>query len=424
MQLNLPNDRVYNPNRLLLTPRGRAWLNEFDLEDQDMARKLVSGLTLVPSRTFELAINEKLKEVVDSSESPVAVFAVREVDPSYSFFDQATNPITMNRRTIGSVDAVGRGADVGSEGRVASIITQFTRSQSRRTVKHPTLNNLRKRRCRTIILVDDLIGSGNRMEEFIESICNDRTIRSWISFGLIRFKVIAFAASTTGRRRLCSHEEIDCLSVERDCPTFRTIPWKRDVRNACIRICEKYASRTCRSNLAQGYGKSMSSLVFEHGCPNNVPAIFWATAARTKSWSPIFPYRSIQTEEQTVFPPEISKNDPLSVLLDVGQVRLARTRLTGKSELTKEIITLLGLLAKGIRRNDAFSFATGLSNAALEKKLLQCIECGWITHSRRITALGVAELNNVRRRTDRTPEIPPKGDCFYHPSALREISRG
>ena len=424
MQLDFPNDRIYNPNRLLLTQRGRAWLNEFDLEDQDIARKLVSGLTLVPSRTFELAINKKLQEVIDSSERPVALFAVREVDPSCSFFDQATNLITIRRKTIKSVDAVGRGADVGSEGRVASIITQFTRSKPQRTVKHPTLDNLRKRRCRTIILVDDLIGSGNRMEEFIESIWKDRTIRSWNSFGLIRLKVVAFAATTHGRRRIGDHENIDCLSVERDCPTFRTLPWKKDVRNACIRLCEKYASRTCWPKFAQGYGKSISSLVFEHGCPNNVPAIFWATKARTKSWSPIFPYRRIETDEQTVFPPEIAKHDPLSVLVDVGQIRLARTRLIGRSELTKEIITLLALIAKGIRRNDAFSFATGLSNATLERKLLQCIECGWVTHSRRITALGVAELNNARRSTNRTPEIPSKGDCYYHPSALREISRG
>ena len=424
MQLDLPNDRVYNPNRLLLTQRGRAWLNEFDLKDQDIARKLVSGLTLVPSRTFELAINKKLKEVVDDSESPVALFAVREVDSSCSFFDQATNLVTTGRTPINSVDAVGRGADVGSEGRVASIITQFTRSQPQRTVKHPTLDKLRERRCRTIILVDDLIGSGNRMEKFIKSIWQDRTIRSWKSFGLLRFKVIAFAATTHGRQRMNSHEKIDLLSVDRDCPTFRTLPWKQNVRNACIRICEKYSSHTCKPKFAQGYRKSVSSLVFEHGCPNNVPAIFWATAAKSKSWSPIFPYRRIKTEEQSVFPPEIAKNDPLSVLVDVGQVRLARTKLIGRSELTKEIITLLSFMAKGIRRNEAFSFATGLSNAALERRLLQFIQCGWVTHSRRITALGVAELKNARRSTNRSPEIPPKGDCYYHPSALREISRG
>lgn len=419
-------DKSYmNPNRLLLTQRGTKWLDQFDLEDRESARRLIGGLTLVSSRFFDIAIKDLVQAQVDESSQPIALYAVREVDNSSSIFEQENSTLGEdNSSSKRFIDAIGRGSGIGSEGRVAALIKQISRANGKHFMDHPNLNYMRERKCRVILLVDDLIGSGNRINEFLHSIWLSPTIRSWVSLKLVEIRIIAFAATELGKKRIMERGRVKSISANRDCPTFRTLPWSKFYRDSCISLCEKYGCVAFSPQFSLGYRNTMASLVFDHGCPNNVPSILWARGARNRSWNPMFPNRSVGEKEHSVFPPEITNREPVSVLLDAGHKRLAKSSLVGKAEPGRTVILLLALIAKGQRKNEALTFGTGLSNRELEEELRRCMESGWISTSRRITRDGVAELRTARRRVESLTGPPSIGDDDYYPKALRVITRG
>ena len=415
-----------NPNRLLLTRRGMDWIDQFDYDDRAAARRLISGLTLVSSQEFEIGLKRLIDDEIAHSGQPTALYAVRELDNrSRSLFEQARNTSSTGRSNESkSIDAVGPGSEIGSEGRVAALITQISRSNNGMCLSHPNLDSMRQRKCRLVLLVDDLLGSGNRVRKFFGSIWRDPTIRSWTSLGLLKFRVVVFASTVSGWERISRLGRIDSMICDRPCPTFRTLPWNRSSRDSCVTLCKRYGSKASGPRYILGYGNTMASLVFDHGCPNNTPSILWGQGVRGQSWSPLFPNRAIEMAEHSVFPPEIVNREPASVLLDAGQTRLAHRRFSGRSDPGAIVIVLLALIAKGYRRDEALTFATGLSNRELDKQLRRCMECEWITTTRRMTPHGVAELRNARRAGQEATGTPPIGDDYYYPQALRESTYG
>lgn len=416
-----PEKSYHNPDRLLYTRRGTNWIEQFNFDDRIAARRLIHGLTLVSSREFDGGVKKLIDSEIAHTCSPIASYAVREVKKSRSYFEQArsaTSTYASNRR----IDAIGPGPQIGSEGRVAALITQVSRANPGVLLNHPNLNTIRKNKCRSVLLIDDLVGSGNRVIKFLNAIWLDPTIRSWTSFGLIRFKVLVFAATVKGRTKIETSGRHASVIYDRICPTFRMLPWSIYERNQCLTISKTYGQKTNSPSFSLGYQGTMASLVFDHGCPNNTPAILWAKGRETQTWHPLFPNRAIATEEHSVFPPEIANRVPKSVLLEAGLQRLSRGSVRVWSHPEMIVIMLLGLIAKGYRRDEALTFSSGLSNREMEARLRRCMECGWITPSRRITRHGLAELRNARQTNQEFTGTPPIGDDYYYPQALREIA--
>lgn len=413
-----------NQDHILLTNQGMAWLDGFRAQDLEAARNLVRGLTLVSLSSFSRTIDGMVRETANTNENPAALFAVREVHGDRSYFSQATAR-RRRREKAGTVEPVGRTADIGSEGHVATQLRNIAKTAPSKYLNHPTVVTMRDQKCRTIIVVDDIVGSGRRTRGFLDAMWLDRTIRSWSSFGLIRFLVVAFAGTEGGIRYVkqakCQPETL----VYRDCPTYPNLPWPGSRRSEIIDLCKKYASQTSRPELALGFGGTMASLVFEHGCPNNAPAIIWAPAGKASNWEPLFPSRSVMPEQQSIFPLEIVRRDPISVLIDAGQLRLAETEFqrTGRVN-SKQTLMIIALIAKGVRRNEALAFATGLSNASLETVVHKCIGWGLITPTRRITAAGRAELDHARRTRRLVPRVPVLRSDSYFPRMLRGTTGG
>lgn len=50
-----------------------------------------------------------------------------------------------------------------------------------------------------------------------------------------------------------------------------------------------------------GYGQLASPVIFQHGCPNNVPLIFWVRRNSKQRWTPLFPNRSVSTGVYPLF---------------------------------------------------------------------------------------------------------------------------
>ena len=402
---------------LLLTKQGSDWQSNFQPEDLPLARRLVKGLTLVSLSQFDRIMKELVLVESKITEGPVAVFAVREIKPNISYFVQA-------KYSFSSLDAVGRGSNIGSEGILAKLIRDISRSQPHKILNHPTKSVMRDKKCRAIVVVDDILGSGNRVSNFLNSIWFDRTIRSWWSRGYFKFKVIVFTGTQKGIKRVESANYLPTVKVNRGCPTFHTLPWPKYEKQRILNLCEKYSSMTSKPQFSLGYGNIMSSIIFEHGCPNNTPAILWAPSKRNTNWSPLFPCRSLQDYPHSVFPPEFVRGDPISVLIEAGQPKLANANLQRLEDTEVTNLMLLALIAKGIRNNDGLTFATGLSNADLELKLSKFITSGHITQTRRISSLGRAELANIRRRKHLDSELIQLSDELYYPRMLRAPKSG
>jgi hypothetical protein len=167
----------------------------------------------------------------------------------------------------------------------------------------------------------------------------------------------------------------------------------------------------------------MSSLVFEHGCPNNTPAILWDPDDKNGSWVGIFPNRTVGTTTASVFPPGIVRGDATQTLRDVGQTRLAKSgALMRRGELGVLILVILGIIAKGQRKRAAICYATGLSSKDCEAVISKCIKWQFLTPERRITPRGLSELTAAKRMSISPQGFLAVGSDYYYPSKLRETT--
>jgi hypothetical protein len=409
---------------ILLTQRGANWLAQFDHDDRETAERLVDSLTLVSHSAFERALTDLIATHAAGVDGFVALYAAREIDPKKSYFDQAASDST-HKGGSHRLDAVSSGSDLGSEARIAAMIRNIVKGEPNKFLNHPTVEKMRSVRCRSVVIVDDLIGSGKRVCDFLSALWQDRSIRSWRSLGYIQFAVISYSATEKGMarvRRLKTHQPQ--IVIARDCPTYHEMPWSKPLRTAAVRICRKYGSHTSRPGMALGYGDAMTALVFEHGSPNNVPAIFWAPSTSKKPWTPLFPDRAVLSPEASAFPPEIARRDPVSVLLDVGQKHLARSgSLSRRGDVGASVLVVLGLVAKGVRKASALGFATGLSSKDCARILERCVRWGFLTRTHRVTVTGLAELRYARGIISTTP-IPQRGEDNYYPKKLRRATSG
>lgn len=405
-------------NLIFLTRRGQKWLSQFSPDDQILAMRLVSGLTLISSADFEHSIERNVRHLSESISGPVALYAIREIDSTSSYFEQATEQST------GCINALGPGNDIGSEGRVASLIRSIHRSDKHKYLNHPSLKDMRALKCRCIVCVDDFIGSGSRAYEFLSSLWSSKTLKSWKSMGLIRFIVLSYSSLDDGEIYVKQHPSCPSIIIERPCPSFYDIPWSKQTLKKIEAICSIYGKRSSRPRMALGYHDTMGSMVFEHGCPNNVPSILWGEKKgrfpRKDDWAALFPGRSVTEEEKHAFQCLI-EHDPTYILEEIGEKRLSRSGILS-SPLSKSHSTLmiLSLISKKIRRISALSFASGLSAVETTTALRRCLRWGFITTTLRLTPSGQAELQYARRRRFRSKsDIPIAGGEAYYPRQLR-----
>jgi hypothetical protein len=152
----------------------------------------------------------------------------------------------------------------------------------------------------------------------------EKSIVSWHSYKLIAFHVVAYSGVDTGIEFLRAHKSSPSVHIYRDAPTFNTLPWSKEKKEGLFDLCEKYGRKANkkRRNMWWGYKKTMCALVFEHGCPNNVPAIL---VEENNEWIGLFPDRTITDTTLSVFPSEIPQHANIKILSDIGQKKLAKS---------------------------------------------------------------------------------------------------
>ncbi len=403
--------------KLLLTQRGQSWLSLFRLEDREAASRLVRALTLVSHSAFQRDLSRRIVETAKSVGSPVALFAARELNPS-----RLADFLAKFNETgaLSNVDAVPAGSDLGSEARVAATIRSLCKAHPHELLNHPNIRLMRETQCKAIIVVDDLIGSGQRVKKYLEALWTNRSVRSWWSRKDIQFFVVSYAVTEEGAKLVSKLKCGPSLVYNRICPTLRSLPWSRDRKFEVSDLCERYGDNTASRRFIFGYQGSAALLVFEHGCPNNVPAILWARSKEGRIWQPLFPEKTVLPLESSAFPPEIVRRDPISLLVDVGQPKLAEG-LQHTRPMSHETLLILAYAEKGVRTTGALSFATGLDEENCRILIQLCVKWGFLSSRFRLTATGAAELKAAERMSS-VKDVAPLGREDYYPKMLRKAT--
>ncbi|TYC64490.1 hypothetical protein FMN50_00500 [Rhodobacterales bacterium] len=411
-----PDERL-----LIYSEQGQKWLNQFEPLDLEVAIKLANSLTLVSHSEFQRKLKKQIMSVADTYDGAVALYAVRELATRdwrpIPFFEQVL--VDEASQTVNSLSA---SSDQGSEAIVAQVIRSFSKENPKKYLNHPTKEKMKETKCNTILFIDDIVGSGKRVRDFIDSFLSDKTIRSWRSLKYVNFDVVSYSATDSGYDSVISHRSAPKLHIERDAPSFHTIPMRTEMRDKIFALCRKYGriANKRRKNMWFGFHEGMAAIVFEHGCPNNTPGILWEPDFKNSNWIGLFPNRTVSSSTQSVFPEEVKRRDTTALLLEIGQKRIAQGgALLRRGELGQKILVVLGLIAIGQRKRSTLSFATGLNTQDCEKLLSKCIKWGFITPQRRITPKGNAELNAARKYRGKLQVPLEVGSDYYYPLQLR-----
>lgn len=350
-----------------------------------------------------------LEALVSRRNGPIALYAVRELEKTGDYFpDKGRKP-----------KAVLPGS-VGSEGIVAQILSKF--AGSRPNVRdHPPIKTLRAQRVRDIVLVDDVGISGTRIDKFLLGLMRESSLRSWASLGLITVHFVAYSITESARRkaelrlfrwsRMARENRVEIhthvSSLNGSCSLD-----ERLLREA-ERLCSKYPKTLPpqHAHARYGYKHAMATTVFEHGCPNNVPAMFWV---ESKGWTPLFPARGIPGALCTAFgATSVDRRERLAMLVT------SPNPLAFVHDADDVVCVLRALRRRSLTRSELVH-VTNIGSLGLDLILDQCRTRALIGPDGRTSEAGREAIRRLSRTIPAEKPLPQERQLVYIPSALRE----
>jgi hypothetical protein len=395
----------------------QEWLAQFrPNEDRALASQLINQIKLVSGRDFESGLESALSGLQASCGDTIAVYPVTPPNPEavvgYHPFNGGV--------TAGAVKArhEGRREQHGSEGRVAHIITNLQRQHLRQNGTSsiectPTIKHLRSQGIRHIVLVDDVSGSGKRIEDYWKQVV-PRYIKRLLSLKRFELWIVLYAMTPSSRKALAKTLpnfpiSTHLITVLPDASLIDQIPLE------VVKLCKKYAQLIDMEGAAFGYRGSACPFIFEHGCPNNLPVILWAS---NKHWKGLFPNRATPTELRSYFDSE-GTDRVCEALWKVNQPKLALSlleSLDGIQKLGAEqwmLLTLLGLRLRGVTES-TLATKVLIDNQACRRLLVLAGEMGlYDIVNGGVTAIGREYVSRFRMRYGRKGKTEP---VAYNPA--------
>lgn len=409
------------------TQQGINWLAQFRALDQGIARKLLDSLDIVSHNVFLQELRDLIVSSVNQIDGNVGLFAEREVRrgkwgiPHRLYKEPGTK---RNRRAFGMGPQPVQpknnyDLNVGSEGIIAWLVSDVCRENPRKFISHPSPDQIRERRIRKFVLVTDLVGSGRRASEYLDSAWKSASVKSWSSFKLLDFEVVAYTATVTGQQRVKQHRCKPALRIVKSCPTISS-EFKNELVDTVRSLCIRYDPINSDSVESLGYKGSEALLVFSHGCPNNVPRIFHAKPNRNpSSWEPLFPKRGTASTR------DIFEHIDTESMLRRKLENLHETRLSSggwirsRSPECVKMLVILASLQRGKGSSDVVSRKTGLAIPEIDIYLEKAISWGWLTERRRLTSEGRGQLKHARKASSEKTNIDKEEKPYYFPKSLR-----
>jgi hypothetical protein len=404
--------------RLSGTRFGEEWLSNFaDEAERATAAALIDEILLVDRDTFARGLRSLVETILQSrsdQERPIALFSERAVPKERGevlpFFPNAGAGRAIGPG-VAPIVVDPRDQEVGSEGLVGNLITGLVRHHGGDVLSHPGPDRMREERVRNIIIVTDFIGSGKRVWEMLEAFRAVATLRSWRSYHLIKFGVVAYSATEEGLRHVSSSRLKPEVLTVTGCPTLWNTFWGAQLQNVAT-LCRKYPPR---HKAPLGFLSGGALIAFAHAMPNNAPPILHSQLG---SWTPLFRKRSTAVAD-TSFPNDAIETvaDRATRLLRIKNANDYLANPTGKRWVTT--LMVLAALKNGARSAQAISAQTSLPLSQIEEILSYTQIVRWTTKRNGLTPLGRQELARLRQRRDRAPVLHKEASLYYYPTQLR-----
>lgn len=400
------------------TAVGRAWLENFVAVDRPTATMLLDSLRFAGFSVVSSGLRTHLRRLVDSHtiETPVLTIPERGLN-DFEIREGAVEPLVAFDDFLPG----GRlSVTPGSEGLIGRLLRDFAEAGSTRPDEawlppDAGLEVLRSRKCRSIVIATDYIGSGSQILKLAEAIGRNRTIRSWRSRGLLKVYVVSFAATPTAISRLERTSAIDAAWPVEGAPSFGTaIGWTDEARAAIRDLC--ITETRISKKWALGWADSAGLFVSEHGVPNNLPAVFW----QTKRWRPLFPGRQVPGEVAHALRDTRPRPSMRELAEIVGQLRIGRNqRIDSMPRTSALMLKLLVLYAKGRRSAPLAAAQLGLDLAEVVGLTESLERLGLLDADGRVTVEGRKELAAQKRARRYTTAHTSGEDRLYYPQSLR-----
>lgn len=388
------------------TPEAQDWLSQFHVIDGQIARQLLRRLNLVSQSDFDQRIQTLVESIF--ARAPRENFALLTVsEPPPEAFEQ-----DKERRIPGS-----------STDRIKHIIENLSRIHGDRIRANPTVESMRNDRVRNVILVEDFIGTGDRITGYWRDRA-PKSVKSWISYGWTRLWVASYAAMDEGRIAMRRAMPINDSHIATVVPARHE---KLGLTEPMAWVARKYGERLAGRHW-RGYGGGGGLTVFQHGCPNNTPAILWCARGKFR---PLFPDRGVPTDLQKSFG-QFNAQAIAEDLWTFGQYRLALALLDRQPirDTTPQRVQLsiaLGL-ASAFGRWDDHRLQTQMMMPIgdIHKLRIDAYRLNLIDKSDHSpTAFARALLDRMRRAPTPRPyskpvlatKLPQLGDLYYPDSS-------
>lgn len=368
----------------------QQWVAQFSNGQRATAKLMLSRLKFVSRDVYSAWLRKELSSL--PKDEIHALYSVRKLaDDQRSYWCEDGSP------------ALRPGSSLGSEDLVYSIVSNLVRSDSKRYFDHPTLSNLKASKVHSYVLIDDSIGSGDRVAGFINAILNHPTFLSWWSFGWIKFHVLSFArsgeseekiisqisGSDHGQRKFKKSSKIVFTSnivYQSDWLEFR---WGESYR-AIKDICNE------RTEISRwecfGYGDVMANIVFYHSVPDNLPGILWCDQA---NWKGLMPGRSMPTW--------------LLSLIDNCTDEVA----SQKTFISDEMLRLLALIKRGVRSTKVLAIRISIDHKYAVELIRHATLLGLLTQAMRLTPTGIDQL----KKSNQITALPSWDYSLYTPKS-------
>lgn len=387
---------------------GKSWISQFDNCDRETASTILDSLIYVNNSQLINGLRNLILAFLDSHPSEaIAIFASREVVNGEYFSNENKMPKSIDSNK-----------PVGSEGILSHFCRDMAKSDNR-ILNHPSLKNIKKFRCRYILCIDDMIGSGNRIVSFAKWMYRNKTLKSWHSLKYIKFIACAYAASECGKKYVEKNKIFDESIFVQAINAGRSV-WSVDEKKQIETICKKYSKHTNRPNLSLGYKDAFTFIIFPHSCPNTNPSILWSS--KKKSWNAIFSIRPEFDLMEDVI--HLKKTKQSAILKELGHKCLQeKTSFHKLSSESRQIIILLSYLGKYQHKDYVLSDLMELPMTLIRRLVADCCNYGWIDSKKRLTKEGKYLLRSARKDINITNyQLEIKSD-FYYPKTYRSLAR-
>ena len=146
-------------------PEINSWISQFPAVDRNTAISMLMNLDFISRDEYSKWLLNRLGKYPNTQNW--ALYSVRK-------FSKTAGSIWKIKGSVVSRPSTTQ----GSEDLVSSVISNAIRQYGEYFLDHPSLPVLRNHRIRDIILIDDSIGSGKRISDFINLMTSHKTFKS------------------------------------------------------------------------------------------------------------------------------------------------------------------------------------------------------------------------------------------------------